>query len=241
MDNSFFEKLFSEWSKVYFTEPIACIISLIAIILGLRNFQKGNYYLLFIFYSISCFFLLSLYDIFRIASLLPQRNKIIISEIGNTLFELIELFVFYYFFLNIIKSNFIRALMKISFIVFLFFVLLFFIRTTNSNFGKDEILRFSSIIASIKFFILLIPILTYFFELFSIDPIKDIFYSPSLWITSGLFLYCLTTLPFLLISDSLRTSNRSLYLLMFSIHFLSLSFLLLTIIKAFICRRPIIT
>jgi hypothetical protein len=28
---------------------------------------------------------------------------------------------------------------------------------------------------------------------------------------------------------------------MFSIHFLSLSFLFLTIIKAFTCRRPIIT
>lgn len=241
MDNSFFEKLFSEWSKVYFTEPMACIISLIAIILGLKNFHKGHYYVLFILYTISCFFLLSLYDIFRIVSLLPQRNKSIISETANTLFELIELFVFYYFFLNIIKSNFIRSLMKLSFIVFLFFVLLFFIRTTNTNFGKDEILRLSTMIASIKFFILLIPILTYFFELFSIDPIKDIFYSPSLWITSGLFLYCLATLPFLLISDSLRTSNRFLYRLMFSIHFLSLSFLLLTIIKAFICRRPIIT
>ena len=241
MDNSFFERLFSDWSKVYFTEPVACIISLIAIILGLKNYHKDNTYTLFILYSISCFLLLSLVDTVRLVWHLPTRNKSIITETGNTLFELTELFVFYYFFLNILKSNLVRSLMKLCFIVFSFFVVIFFIKITNPNFSKDEILRLSTLIGSIKFFILLIPIFTYFFELFSLDPIKDIFYSPSLWITSGLFFYCLATLPFLLISDSLSKSDRSLYLLMFSIHFLSLSFLFLTIIKAFTCRRPIIT
>lgn len=241
MDNSFFERLFSHWSMVYFTEPVACIISLIAIILGLKNYRKDNTYTLFILYSISCLLLLLSVDIIKLVWHLPTRNKSILTETGNTLFELTELFVFYYFFLNIIKSNLVRSLMKLSFIVFLFFVVLFFIKISSPNFSKDEIVRLSTLIGSIKFFILLIPIFTYFFELFSIDPIKDIFYSPSLWITSGLFLYCLATLPFLLISDSLLKSDKSLYLLMVSIHFLSLSFLFLTIIKAFICKSPIIT
>ena len=241
MDNSFIERLFSDWSEVYFTEPVACIISLIAIILGLKNFRKENTYAYFILYSISCFLLLSLVAIFKIISTHYTRSYGIIIEAGNTTFELIELFVFYYFFLNIIKSNFVQSLMKLSFVTFLIFVVLFFIKLNDQNFTRTDVLRLSTLIGSIKFFLLLIPIFTYFFELFSSDPIKNIFYSPSLWITSGLFLYCLATLPFLLISDFLYDSHRSLYLLMFSIHYLSLSFMFLTIVKAFICRRPIIT
>ena len=240
MDNTFFETLFSDWSKAYFTQPVACITCVIAIILGLKNFRKENTYTYFILYSISCFLLFSLSDIFKIIS--PYtRNKIIIIEAGNTLFELIELFVFYYFFMHVLRSNFVQLLMKLSFVFLLIFVVLFFIKLNDQNFTGTEVLRLSTLIGSIKFFMLLIPIFTYFFEIFSIDPIKDIFYSPSLWITSGLFLYCLATLPFLLISDSLYNSNKSLYFLMFSIHFLSLSFLFLTIIKAFTCRKPIIT
>ena len=241
MDNSFFERLFSDWSKVYFTEPLACIMSLITIILGIKNYRKDNVYTLFILYAVSCFLLLSFVYIIRIVLPLPTKNKSIFTETGNTLFELTERFVFYYFFLNIIKSNFIQLTMKLSFVVFLFFVILFFIKINDQNFTKNEVLRLSTLIGSIKFFMMLLPIFTYFFELVGSDPIKDILDSPSLWITSGLFLYCLVTLPFLLISDSLGKSNRSLYLLMFSIHYLSLSFLLLIIIKAFACRRPLIT
>ena len=240
MGDNFFERLFSDWSKVYFTEPIACIISLIAILLGLRNYRKEKSYTSLILYSLSCFVLISVTAFFRI--LTPStRNKFVIFELGNTLFEFIELLVFYYFFFNIIKSNFARLLMKIIFVIFLFFITLFFIKITDQYFSRNQILRLSTIIGSIKFFLLLIPIFTYFFEIFQNDPIKDIYTSPSIWITTGLFFYCLATLPFLLISDSLIKINNSLYLLMFSIHFLSLSFLFLTIIKAFICRKPITT
>ena len=241
MDNFFLERLFSDWSRTYFTVPVACIISLIAIILGVKNYRKDKIYTLFILYVISCFLLLSFVDIVRIASQLPTKNRSIFTEASNTLFELTELIVFYYFFINIIKSNFVQLIMKLSFVVFLIFVFLFFIKINDQNFSKNEVVRLSTIIGSIKFFMMLIPIFTYFFELIGSDPVKDILDSPSLWITSGLFLYCLATLPFLLISDSLGKSDRSLYLLMFSIHFLSLSFLLLTIIKAFTCRRPLIT
>ena len=240
MGNNFFERLFSDWSKVYFTEPITCIISLIAILLGLKNYRKEKSYTSLVLYSLSCFLLISVTTVFRI--LTPStRNKFVIVELGNTLFEFIELLVFYYFFFNIIKSHFARLLMKLSFVVFLFFIILFFIKITDQDFSRNQILRLSTLIGSIKFFLLLVPIFTYFFEIFQNDPIKDIFHSPSIWITTGLFFYCLATLPFLLISDSLIKSNNSLYLLMFSIHFLSLSFLFLTIIKAFICRKPITT
>ena len=240
MEDNFFERLFLDWSDVYYTEPLTCFISLIAMVLGLRNYRKEKCYTSFILYAFSCFLLLSVTDVFR--TLTPStRNKVAIIELGNTLFEFIELLIFYYFFFSIIKSNFSRLLMKVSFVVFLFFIIIFFIKITDQDFGKNQILRFSTLIGSIKLYLLLIPIFTYFFEIFQNDPTKDIFHSPSLWITTGLFLYCLATLPFLLISDSLLKLDNSLYLLMFSIHFLSLSFLFLTIIKAFICKNPIIT
>jgi hypothetical protein len=239
MDNSFFEKLFSDWSKTYYTEPVLTIFSLMTIILGIKNYRKEKIYTFFIVYSISCFFLILISGVLRVT--FPINDSIIIIETGNTLFEFIELSVFYYFFLQIINSNVVRLVMKFSFITFLILVILFLVKITDQNFNKNQVIQFSTLIGSIKFFLFLIPIFTYFFELFINDPVKDIFHGPSLWITSGLFLYCLATLPFLLISDSLHKSDKSLYFLMFSIHFLSLSFLFLTIIKAFVCRRPITT
>ena len=239
MDTSFFEKIFFDWSKTYYTEPVLAIFSFTAIILGLKNYRKEKIYTFFIVYSISCFFFLLISDVLR--ATLPLNDRTIIIETGNTLFEFIELSVFYYFFLQIINSNVVRLLMKFSFITFLIFVILFLVKITDQNLSKNQIIEYSTLIGSLKFFLFLIPIFTYFFELFNKDPVNDIFHSPSLWLTSGLFLYCLLTLPFLLISDSLITTDKFLYFLMFSIHFLSLSFLFLTIIKAFTCRKPITT
>ena len=241
MDDSFFKKLFFDWSKVYYTTPIVIVCSFLAIVFGIKYYQKEKTHILFIIYSISTFLLFLLAESFTIISLKTSRNKAAIIETGNILFEFIELSVFYYFFLQIINSNVVRLIMKSSFIVFLILVILFFVKVNDQNLSKNQVVQFSALIGSIKIFLFLIPIFTYFFELFTKDPVNDIFYSPSLWITSGLFLYCLSTLPFLLISDSLGTSNRSLYFLMFSIHFLSLSLLFLTIIKAFTCKKPITT
>jgi len=239
MESSFFEKLFSSWSKTYYTEPVLAILSFTAIILGLKNYRKEKIYTFFIVYSISTFFLLLLSGVLR--ATLPLSDRVIIIETGNTLFEFIELSVFYYFFLQIINSNVVRLVMKFSFIAFLIPVILFLVKIIDQDLSINQVTQFSTLIGSVKFFLFLIPIFTYFFELFSKDPVKDIFHSPALWITSGLFFYCLSTLPFLLISDSLATLDRSLYLLMFSIHFLSLSFLFLTIIKAFTWKNPITT
>ena len=241
MDNSFLKKLFFEWSRVYYTTPMVIFCSFLAIFFGIKYYQKEKTYIFFILYSIITFLLFLPVKIFVIMLLPPSRNKTAILHTGNTLFELIEFFVFYYFFQQIIKSNFARSVMKLSLISLLSLSILFIVKISDQNFSKEQIIRLSTFIWSVKFFLLLVPILAYFFEIFRTDPLKDISQSPSLWIISGLFFYTLATLPFILISEFLFESDKPLYYLMFSIHFLSLSFLFLTIIKAFTCRKLIIT
>ena len=241
MENSFWEKLLIDWSKVYYTGPIVMICSFFAIFFGIKNYRKEKVYACFVLFSVSCFLLFSLTDIIRLVLPFRSRNKFMALETCNVLFEFTELFVFYYYFLQIIKSTLIRSIMKLSLIIILFLVLLFFFKITNYNFLIFQINQFSTLISILVFFLLLIPIFIYFFETFNSDPINDIRHSPCLWITSGLFLYCLASLPFLLIFGYLYKSDRYLYYLMFSIHYVSLSFLFLTIIKAFIWRKPLTT
>ena len=241
MINMFFEDLLAQWKGVFYTAPIVILCSLFAIFFGIKYYCKDKTHTLFIIYSATIFLLFTISDVFKITSPLSKRNMSAIIESANTLLEVIEFFTFYHFFLQIIKSKLVRALMQFSFIILLSLMTLFFIKISDQNFNRTQIFRFSSLIGSVKFFLLLIPLLTYFFEIFNIAPLKDISQSPSLWITSGLFIYCLATLPFLLISGYLYSSTKSLYVAMFSIHYLSLGFLFLTIIKAFTCRKPITT
>ena len=240
MIDIFFEDLLAQWRSVFYTAPIVILCSLFAIFFGIRYYHNEKTHVVFIIYSATIFLLFTMSDIFKITSSLSKRNMSAIIESGNTVVEVIEFFTFYYFFLQIIKSKLVRSLMKFSLILLLLLMALFFIKLSDQNFNRTQIFRISSLIGSIKFFLLLIPLLTYFFEIFNIAPVKDISQSPSLWITSGLFIYCLATLPFLLISGYLYSATKSLYVAMFSIHYLSLGFLFLTIIKAFSCRKPII-
>jgi len=241
MANIFLQNLLTEWSHVFYTTPIVIICSLFATLFGLKYYYKEKTHILFIIYSTTIFLLFMTLDIFKITSSLSSRNMSAIIEAGNTIIEVIELFIFYHFLFQIIKSKFVRSIMKFGFIILLLLSILFLTKLSDQNFNRNQIIQFSALIASIKFFQLLIPLLTYFFEIFTTAPIRDISKSPSLWITSGLFIYCLATLPFLLISGYLYSSNRSLYFLMFSIHYLSLGFLFLTIIKAYTCRKLITT
>jgi hypothetical protein len=241
MGKSFLEKLNEEWSRVFYTTPLVIVFTLLTISIGVKYYRKEKTRFLFIIYALSCLALIAGVDFYRILSTPTARNKSIAIQSANMIFGLIEFTVFNCFFFKIINSKISRQLMTLFFILFFILVTFFYIKIGNPGFNKSEIIQLSSLITAVEFFLLLFPIFVYFFELFIKNPIEYIAHSPSLWITSGLFIYCLATLPFLLISEPLSRGDRHLYILMFSVHFVSLSLLFLTIIKAFLCRRSITT
>jgi hypothetical protein len=241
MEQTFWEKINNDLGNTYYTIPVVIISSLLVIITGIKLHLKEKSSILFIIYSLCCLILFVGSELFKILyqyKASTSRIKIAILQSGNTLFALIELFIFYYYYSKITKLKFMHLAMKFSFILFLAIVFVFFLKLNDKKFEKFYIHQFSALIATIEFFLLLLPIFVYLFELFKNESIKEIKQSPSFWVNSGLFIYILVTLPFLIISESIR---KPLYYFMYSLHFVSLSILLLTITKAFLCRKPIIT
>ena len=242
MEQTFWEKTNIVWANTYYTIPVVILCSLLTIIIGSRFHRKDKLSILFIAYSSCCLILFAGLDVFtalnqyKVSS--TSRTKTAIYQSANTLFALFELFIFYYYYLKIINSKFAHSMMKISFILFFFIVLTFFMKLNDKQFEFFDIRQFSALIATIEFFLLLLPVFIYLFELFKNETVTEIKRSPSLWISSGLFIYILVSLPFLIISESIP---RPLNYFMYSLHFVSLSILLLTITKAFLCRKPITT
>lgn len=242
MEQTFWEKINNVWRDTYYTDPVVIICSLLVIIIGIKLHRKEKMSFLFITYSLCCLILFAASDVFKVLNLYKvshlSRIRTAILQSANMLFGLFEFFIFYYYYSKIIKSKLVNRAMKFSSILFFIIVIIFFIKLNDTKFEKFEILQFSALISTIEFFLLLFPVFTYLFELFNTESVKEIKQSPSLWINSGLFVYILITLPFLIISESIP---KPLYFFMYSLHFVSLSILLLTIAKAFLCRKPITT
>ncbi len=242
MEITFWEKINSRWSGTYYIEPIVILISLISIMVGVRFFRKEKSYIAFILYSLGCFFLFIVTNLFvalyRYKASPPSLTKAIILQTLNIVFALGELSIFYFYYLKIIRSKYTHTIMKICLATFLIFVIFSLIKINDKNFDVFDINQFSALISTIQFLLLLLPVFLYFLELIKNEYLKEINQSPSIWINCGLFVYILVTLPFLIISESL---DKHLYNLMYALHYLSLNILFLTIIKAFLCRKPLTT
>jgi len=242
MEQTFWEKINSMWSNTYYTTPVVIMCSILAIIIGIKFHRKGKTSILFIIYALCCFILFIGSDLltalYQYKASPPSRNKSAILQSANTLFGLFELFTFYYYYLQIIKSRVTHWTMKFSFILFFTIVIVFFMKLNDKKFEIFDIRQFSALVATIEFFLLLLPVFICLFELFKNESIKEIQQRPLLWINSGLFIYILVTLPFLIISESLP---KPLYFFMYFLHSVSLCILLLSVIKAFLCRKPITT
>ena len=240
MEVTYWDRIWRALSSTYYTVPIVVICALLCTIIGIKFYRNGKLILLFIIYSLCCFllftgsFLISVFYKYGISP--PSVSKAIILQTGNILFSLIELSIFYYYYLKIIKSNLTHTLMKIFALTFYLVAIYSLIKIHDANFGASDINQCSALISTIQFLLLLLPVFVYFLELFIYEPLKEMTNSPSIWIHLGFFTYVLVTLPFLIISESLE---KRLYNLMYSLHFLSLNVLLLTVIKAFLCRKPI--
>ena len=237
MEITFWEKINNRWSETYYTEPMVMFISLLSIVIGVKYFQKESSFIAFIIYSIGCFSLFIATNLL-VAFYQYKASLPLILQTLNIVFALGELFVFYSYYLKIIKSKQARIVMKIIFITFLIFVIFSLIKINDKNFDLSGMNQFSALISTIQFLLLLLPVFLYFLELFKNEYLKDISQSPSISINCGLFVYILVTLPFLIISESL---DKPVYHLMYALHYLALSILFVIIIKAFLSRIPLTT
>ena len=241
MNRTAFDKLFSNWEYTYYT-PVLWYVSLFfAIIIGVRAFRRERMFLVLFIYVLSSMTFLIVWDSVLIA-LENGRRRTAIIEVTNTVFSLIEATVFFYFFNAIFKNNRLKYFTYLGLTAIFIFSIILFIAISDPSFSRKQISSVSLAINSLEFLLILTLCLFYFYGLFKHDIaefrlLKD---TPSFLIVTSLFFYVLVSLPFFFIGGVLLYNNRSLYYIMFSLHYISLSLLVFCIAKALRSKSTII-
>ena len=233
------EDLNEVWSKTYYIKPVLLVCILIAFFIGIKFYKKEKSHLLFLIYALFSFITLLILDISTIKNGLSHKAHWVITETGNTILEISEFLIFFYYFLKILNIKLVKVLLKILVLPFITLTVFFFVKIFDPNFSQNQICAFSFKINVLEFFLLLFPCLIFFYNLFSKEASQTLRKSPSFWIITGIFFYCITSLPFLLVGDNLAFNNRELYDLMFAIHYTSLALLFLALAKAFQCKKSL--
>lgn len=229
------------FERTFFTEFTVILTTFFLLYVIIKHYPKKKFAYLFLMYAIACLILFIALPIQMFFFPVEGRLRTVILESANTFFAICELYVFITFFFQIIESKKTKKTFFLLLSAFFISIIVFFATVLDANTGRTEIAKVSIAVNILEFSIFLVAILSYFNELFTKPPTQDLANSPAFWISSGLFIYILISLPMLLFSEYIMMANRSLYYLLFSLHFLSLALLLFTICKAFLCREPLTT
>lgn len=245
MEQNFWDSLLSKIEDTFYTGGLWQIASFLTLVVGIKHYRKETSYNLFIIYT-AMSFLISL-PINRIMVYLLNFKRMeytIYLETMNTLFALIEICAFLYFFMYTLKLKFIKQFVLLFLAIFIGVCILFFLKISlTKDITIFDIESYSYKINWFEFSILLAFCLLYFYQLLiqETDKIFHLHQSPSFWIVSGLFFYCIVSLPATIIGIKLLFANRGLYNLMGAVHYISISLLLLTLAKAFSCKKTLTT
>lgn len=243
MEKSVWEEIIAIWERNFYIEPLWFFCMLIALFIGLKFYRKEKNRSYFIIYIISGLIIFPSALIISKSNNISVFESVSVIEMGNTIFSIIEIAVFYNYFNKLLKNKSVLLVMKFCLLTVIILSIVFFLKLGNSELLKSEINTFSFLINSAEFFFLLLPCLVYFYEslnlkIISIKPLREI---PSFLISTGLFFYILVSLPLLLIGNNLRSYNLTLFNIMFGLHYLSLSVLFIFLSKAFSCKAPLTT
>ena len=229
------EKILNSWHDGFYSEPFMIIAEAIALIICTIKRRKekiGRILLLYIGFDFS---LLILDEYLKYFSNY-QRNKIIgFIDFTNELISIVELMVYYYYFLQILQNHLAKLLIRILRILFLL-ISTFFIAQYYTNFLLKSSI-FSYYFAIIEFIFLLSPCLIYYYELFSIDPIYKLFERPSFWITTGIMFYSFASIPFYSTVNFFRSNLELKHMYVFFYLPFAINFLFLT--KGFLCKNKL--
>ena len=238
MDKTFWGIILEEFKKVHFTNLFLCVCLVITIVLGIKYFRNTKLHIYFLCYAIVGLvpFVIFSFVGFYISHLILRQT---FYEVINLIFCLVELYAFYYFFSKILKNRRVKSFLKNAIWAYLVLVLIFFACIFMGLLSIYHIQYISYQVNVLELFGLLFCCLVYFYELLLADGgyEKTIEWGPSFRIVTGLFLYCILSLPFFLIARNLMEFNLEFFHFMYSIHYVSITFLFLWIAKGFYARQ----
>jgi hypothetical protein len=176
-----------------------------------------------------------------VCNILTEKQDVILEECSNTIFELGEFVAFYYFFQRVLVSNGVKTILRLCFYFLLAISATFLTMLTLPRYPIYQIRVHSLFINVIEFFFLFVMCLAYYRELFTDTPIENLFSRPSFFIVTSAFFYSALMTPFFLIAPGVRIEEFLVHDILFACHYLLLIILLISIVKAFLCKAPITT
>lgn len=228
--------LLQYWKHGYYTEVFLILCIIFVLISCVKFFKKSKTHLYFLIYYGACF---HLYFIINIIYYLDQKGRphLLLTETSNTIFQLIELFVFakYLFFQRIIflKEEHINRIIYIFAAFSSMFILWIFMPKTKTI----DINRFSYFLTVLELIILLALTLIYFLTLFKRPTLVNLTKTPSFWISTVLLFYCLIAIPFFTVANDIMPINVIFFSGVYACHTIFLAFLVLTTSLVFIWKK----
>lgn len=230
------KEFFQLLGETYYSEAILFIVQVIAVFAGIRLSKKYKEAIPFIIY-ISLDILLLTAGWFIAVVLHYPPWAINYFELSNFGISIIELLIYYQFFIRLFNNSTIQYYLLLIRKIYLLLVIVCLVGWVLKN---DYLLNYITKLTEVAGFIfLLIPTLFYYRHLLNNTATYSIFNRPSFWIVTGIFFYALASIPLLLIARYITRETEmgriivtALYYTPYIIHFVLLT-------KAFLCRKPL--
>ena len=241
MNQAITERLINYWRSIFFVEPVLDLSLISSFVIGILYHHRNRERFFFLIYFLSGVILFFPLRIIFLYQILTEKQDAVLLESANTVFELVEFIAFYHFFRGCLFGNRIRTILRLFFYCLLAISTVFFIMLTFPGYTVHDIRVHSLFINVIEFFFLFVMCLAYYWELFTDIPIKNLFNRPSFFIVTSAFFYSALMTPFFLIAPDVRIEEFLVHDILFACHYLLLIILLISIVKAFLCKAPITT
>ncbi len=232
MLSDIFNTLFTIWSKHNFLDPIL-LVSMVYSIFNMAIIPKKSK-------LHTCFLIgLSLHSIGFLLSqiyplILPNKPGIYKKQfvlIINNFLIIVEYVIFSYFYLKILNNIFFKKI--ITTIRWLLLPSVIIIQFLSINKYNNTINTASFALNSIEFITILIVSLRYFFETTQSKSQVNLINDVNFRISSAILIYISSSLPYITCGSYLFYTNFNVYIVLITIHYLSLCTLFILIANSF--------
>lgn len=224
-----FNPLFAEFRNLYFTVLIMAIVELITIIIAFRHKQNDKLWIAFTIYLSADFLILIAGLIFKTLPTFTAAFRSTYHNYTNTIVALVELTCYYFYFYHTLNNSIYKKAIKILGVLFTLLVLLYL--SGLYNYVSYRFNYLTNLLGTLEFILILPFCLAYFKQVLTTTSKSKILNRPSFWITTGIFFFCIFSIPGYLLYDYIRVNlynfrNQFLaifYYIPFTINFIFLA------------------
>lgn len=220
----------------YYSNALMIFTEATALVLGLIYVRKQLVGRLLVFYIIFDLSVL-LIDLFLFAT--PYVNRTIIYKFANTTNTIIaatELFVYFYFFSEVLVNKKLNKLFIFLFLLYLMIVVSFAV--TGLRFITSRFSYLSNIISATELLMLIPFCILYYKQVLTQVASEPLTAKPSFWIVTGIFLFSILSLPSFLITSYIHKSGYSVLKPTISAFlYIPFAFNFIFLSKAFLCKK----